>query len=89
MFFEKVKRNLRISTDAFDEDIQDLIVAAKKDMELVGIKKLDEADPLISRAIILYCKGHFYMYNKDSEKYLQSYDLLKQHLSMAGDYNNE
>lgn len=89
MFFETVKRNLRLSIDKFDDDIKDLILSAKKDMDLVGIKKIDETDPLISRAIILYCKGHFYMDNKDSEKYLQSYELLKQHLSLAGDYKNE
>lgn len=87
--FEKVKRSLRISADIFDEDIKDLIYAAKKDMELVGIKKLDETDPLIIRAITLYSKGHFYLENKESEKYLRSYELLKQHLSMAGDYSVE
>ena len=44
---------------------------------------------LIKRAIILYCKANFGLDNKDSEKYNKSYDLLKQHLALSGDYKNE
>lgn len=87
--FEKIKRNLRVTINTFDEDIKDLIESAKKDMETHGVKKINDDDPLIIRAIDLYCKGHFYLENKDSEKYLQSYESLRDHLSLAGDYNHE
>ncbi|MCR1952999.1 head-tail connector protein [Clostridium sp. DSM 100503] len=87
--FEKIKRNLRISIDAFDEDIRDLIEASKKDMKSHGVKKIEEDDPLIIRAVDLYCKGHFYLDNKDAERYLESYESLRDHLSLAGDYSNE
>ena len=43
-------------------------------------------DPLIERAIILYCKAYF-GYNQDSEKFIKVYDNLKIALSMAGGYN--
>lgn len=85
--FEKVKRELRVSTDAFDEDIADLIEAAKQDLQLVGITKIEYSDPLINRAVRLYCKGNFNLESKDSKNYIQSYELLKAHLSLAGDYS--
>lgn len=87
--FEKIKRNLRVSINAFDEDINDLIESAKSDMKSHGVKKIEDDDPLIIRAVDLYCKGHFYLDNKDSERYLESYQSLRDHLSLAGDYNVE
>lgn len=91
----KVKQALRISTSPFDEEITDLVVAAKADLRLVGINiPEDEAgtpakavgDPLIERAIILYAKAEF-GYNSDSERYREAYNYLKCALSLAGDYN--
>ena len=58
-------------------------------MESHGVKKLEEDDPLIIRAVDLYCKCYFYLENKDSERYLESYKSLRDHLSLAGDYNHE
>lgn len=84
--FEKIKRNLRVSINAFDEDIKDLIEAAKSDMKSHGVKRIEDGDPLIIRAVDLYCKGYFYLDNKDSERYLESYKSLRDHLSLAGDY---
>ncbi|MBS6503982.1 MAG: head-tail connector protein [Clostridium sp.] len=87
--FEKIKRNLRITINEFDEDIRDLIEAAKRDMITQGVKKVEDEDPLIIRAIDLYCKGYFYLNNKDAERYIKSYESLRDHLSLAGDYNHE
>ncbi|MFR2388039.1 head-tail connector protein [Intestinibacter bartlettii] len=84
-----IKLALRISTDSFDEELRDLINACKSDLKLSGITNIDEDDSLIKRAIILYCKANFGLDNKDSEKYNKSYDLLKQHLALSGDYKNE
>ena len=52
-----------------------------------GITNIKEEDPLIRQAIKTYCKANFGLDNKDSEKYQSSYDMLKQHLSLCGDYN--
>lgn len=89
MILEKVKLALRIRSNAYDIDIYDLIESAKLDLSISGVKKIDEEDPLIQQAIKTYCKANFGLDNKDSEKYQKSYDLLKQSLSLCGDYNVE
>ena len=86
---QKIKLALRIKTEALDGEITDLIESAKLDLSISGVRKIDETDPLIQRAIIIYCKAHFGLDNSDSEKYQQSYNLLKQHLALCGDYNVE
>ena len=49
---------LRISStsEGITEEINDCIAACKMDLQDVGVKKLDETDALIIRAITLYCK---------------------------------
>lgn len=84
---EKVKLALRIKNNKLDLEINDLIEACKVDLSIGGVRKIEEIDPIINRAIILYCKANFGLDNKDSEKYQKSYDLLKQSLSLCGDYN--
>lgn len=83
---DKVKLALRIKSNAFDSEIADLIASAKLDLSISGVKKINEVDPLITRAIIVYCKANFGS-DENSEKYNQSYIMLKQHLSLCGDYN--
>jgi hypothetical protein len=82
---EKVKRALRVDTDDFDGEILDVIEACKGDLRLAGIKKVDETDPLIIRAAIIYAKANV-GYDDDSEKYRKAYGFLKMSLSLAGDY---
>lgn len=80
-----VKLALRIKSEAFDEDIEDLIRACKKDLQVAGVKKIQDDDPLIKRAVVLYCKGNFGD-NDNAVRYLQSYESLKISLCLAGDY---
>lgn len=84
---DKVKLALRVSGTVFDLEIQDLIDAAKLDLQISGVVKVDEEDALIQRAIIVYCKANFGYDNNEAERFQKSYDMLKQHLSLAGDYN--
>ncbi len=89
---EKIKKYLRISNNAFDEEINDLIETAKSDLIISGVtetKANDETDSLIIRAIIIYCKAHFGWNNPDSEKLQKSYDMLKIHLALSTEYNTE
>ena len=95
MLLDKVKLALRVSASAFDEEITDLIAAAKADLRLVGVNVSEDeegspeqkaGDPLIERAVILYAKAEF-GYNSDGERYRKAYDYLKCALSLAGDYN--
>lgn len=83
---EQVKTALRISGDTFDGEITGVIDACKQDLKIAGVVNLDESDPLILRAVILYAKANF-GYVPESEKFQRSYDLLKRSLCLAGDYN--
>ena len=84
---ESIKLALRIKSSVFDEEISDLIQSAEIDLKISGIINAKEDDPLIRQAIKTYCKANFGLDNKYSEKYQASYESLKQHLSLCGDYN--
>lgn len=86
---EKVKVELRIKGSAFNDEIQSLIDAAKLDLSISGVANTTEADKLVHRAIVLYCKAHFGVDNPNSEKYLESYTSLKTHMSLASGYRVE
>lgn len=85
---DDVKLHLRIANTAYNTEVSDLILSAKKDLEISGVPPffIDETDPLIKRAITLYCKANFGYGNTESEKFRESYNLLKAHLRMSGDY---
>jgi uncharacterized phage protein (predicted DNA packaging) len=92
MLLDDIKTMLRISqlNFAFDSEINDLIEAARHDLILSGVsseKANDESDPLIRRAVSTYAKANFGWDNPDVDRLQKSYDLLKMHLSLAGDYN--
>lgn len=83
---QKIKDALRVSGSDLDEEIQDLINAAKADLKLSGITK-DETDPLIIRAITIYCKAHFgYEEPAQAELFMKSYQALKTHLALSQEY---
>lgn len=87
-----VKEALRVDGNEHDTEIQDLIDAAVADLTLSGVsptKAQDSLDPLIKRAVITYCRAHFDYADKSADRLLQSYGMLKMHLSMAGDYTPE
>ena len=81
---EKVKLALRISTSAYDNEILDLISAAKADLKIAGIQGAED-DPLSSRAVITYCRVHFGSPD-DYERVKASYDEQKAQLQMATGY---
>ena len=56
---EKVKLALRITTDAFDSELTDMIEAAYLDLGLAGVTPVMPEDPLIIRAVTTYCRCHF------------------------------
>ena len=86
---DDVKLELRITSSAFDSEIEGLIEAAKADLKLSGVadeKVKDDGDPLIRRAIIVYCKAHFGFDNPEAERFAKSYDMLKAHLTLSVEY---
>ncbi len=80
-----VKANLRITSAALDEDIQCDIDAALMDLERVGIDTSDQSQPLIVKAVKLYCRWQ-QDYMGKGEQYCKAYTGLMQALSLAGDY---
>lgn len=86
---DKVKLNLRISSDVFDEaEIQPLIDAALKELERRGVVNQPAEDPLIFRAVVFYCKAHF-GFDKDGTRYEAAFDKLADALALSGEYNNK
>lgn len=85
---EKMRAALRISSTSakITEEIEDCIAACKADLKNDGVKRVDENDALIIRAITLYCKAEF-GYQNNAEKFRNSYDTLKMRLSMSQEYN--
>ena len=82
---DDVKANLRISGNALDVDIQDDIDAALMDLQRVGIDISDQSQPLIVKAVKLYCRWQ-QDYMGKGEQYYKAYTGLMQALSLAGDY---
>lgn len=78
----KVKTALRITTDAFDDELTDLIEAAKLDLQIAGVVIPAELDAIVNRAIITYCKMHFGIPD-DYDRLKRSYDEQKAQLSTA------
>ena len=83
----KVKLALRITTTAFDEELNDLISAAQTDLGIAGVVIPDEVDSIVTRAIITYCKLHFGEPG-DYDRLKLSYDEQKAQLSMASGYTD-
>lgn len=84
---EKVKRTLRLTTDVFNEDIEDLINAALGDLGIAGVDNLDEADPMIIRAVETYCKLHFGE-PEEADRLKKSYDEQKAQLATHTGHTN-
>lgn len=81
------KLALRISTDAFDAEIEDLINAALLDLGLAGVTNDSTDDPLVRRAVITYCKMNFGEPN-EYDRLKASYDEQKAQMGMATNYTN-
>jgi hypothetical protein len=81
----KVKLALRITTDAFDSELDDLIEAAKTDLGIAGVNVPAEIDAIVSTAITTYCKIHFGEPD-EYDRLKASYDEQKAQLSMATGY---
>ena len=82
---ELVKLALRITTDAFDAELNMLIAAAQTDLGIAGVTLPAELDPICQRAIITYCKMNFGEPD-EYDRLKASYDEQKAQLSMATGY---
>lgn len=83
----KVKMALRISTNAYDDELTDLIAAAQQDLGIAGVVVPDTIDEIVTRAIITYCKMSFGL-PEDYDRLKRSYDEQKAQLSNATGYTD-
>jgi len=77
---DDVKLALRITTDAFDSELTDLILAAQTDLGVAGVTNISTDDFLVKRAIITYCRVNFGTPD-DYDRMKRSYDEQKAQLS--------
>lgn len=86
---DEVRSALRVDGNDLDNEIQGLIDAARADLALSGVrpdKANDDGDPLIRRAIIIYCRAEFDYADQAADKLRQSYEMLKRHLTLSEEY---
>lgn len=81
---DKAKMALRVTTTAFDSEIEDLITAAEADLGIAGVE-LSDIDAITTMAIITYVKMHFGEPD-EYDRLKASYDEQKAQLSMATGY---
>lgn len=80
-----VKLALRITTEAFDTELTDLISAALADLGIAGVTNQDTSDPLVRRAVTTYCRMNFGQPD-DYDRLRASYWEQKAQMAMATGY---
>ena len=84
---DKVKMALRLTSTSYNEELTDLIAAAKQDLGIAGVIVPDTLDEISTRAIITYCKMSFGL-PEDYDKLKASYDEQKAQLVTATGYTD-
>ena len=86
---DKAKKALRLTTSAYDDELNDLIEAAKLDLGVAGVVLPSELDALCQQAILTYVKVHFGKPDPDAaDRLKQSYDEQKAQLRTATGYTD-
>lgn len=85
---DDLKKELGVTSVAFNTEITDLISAAEKELEWVGVDPtlIVDTDPLIKRFISIYVKANFGMFNSEAERYKSAMESLLRHFSLSTDY---
>lgn len=83
---DKIRRALRLTTNAYDDELQSLQQAALLDLQIAGVVT-ESGDALIERAVITYVRLHFGTPD-DYDRIKASYDEQKAQLSMATGYTD-
>lgn len=83
----KAKLAARITTDAFDEQISDLLDSALLDLGVAGVEVPDEIDALVTQAAITYTLMHFGQPD-EYDRLKRSYDEQKAQLATCTGYTD-
>ena len=81
------KLALRITTDAFDDQVRDLLEAALLDLGVAGVVVPETIDAIVKQAAITYVRLHFGQPD-DYDRLKDSYDEQKAQLSMCSGYTD-
>ena len=96
-----MKLAVRIKSDAYDDELNMLIDAAKADMvrcgvrcELVNPAESENVHPLVRMAVYCYCKAHYGYDNDEASRFGTSYrntviDLLNSDANVAAGGGSE
>lgn len=84
---DKVKLAMAITTDAYDNELLDLIDAAVLDLGIAGIDNAMPTDKLFQRAVITYCRMMFHS-PADFENLRRAYETMKGQMRSASGYTN-
>lgn len=90
-YLNEIRQSLRLKSTSFDTEIESLIESARLDLITSGIQSNmanDESEPLVKRAITLYCQLHFgFEQDRDNANRLERlYNSLVIHLGLASEY---
>ena len=92
---DQVKAALRITSDAYDDDLEQLMAAALLDLGIAGVTKETTVDPeavtdpLVIRAVCTYCGMNRITIDENQRSWLKrSYDEQKAQLQTATGYTN-
>lgn len=86
---DDVKQVCRVTSDAYNTELSDLIEAALADLGITDIAVLSSDTPLIKRAVLTYCKMNFGELEESRYDRLKaSYDEQKSQLLMSSDYTD-
>lgn len=81
-----MKLSLRIKSDAYDIEVQDLIDACLIDLNIAGVDEVDPEDALTMQAIKIYCKANF-GYDEQADRFRDAYESLKKVMALAREYD--
>lgn len=84
---EAVKRALRLTTDAYDDELSELIQAALRDLGIAGVTEYEENDVLVLNAVKTYCKCNF-GHPEDYDRLMASYEAQKGAMQIATGYTD-
>lgn len=82
--FYLIKKSLKRSNDAIDDEIKSNIIACLSELERVGISVTAEK-PLIDKCCELYCKAQF-NFDNNSEHFQAAFERLRDALSLSSKY---
>lgn len=86
---DDVKMALRVTTTAYDNELNDLIESAKLDLGIAGVEIPETMPAVVSTAIKTYCKLNFGTPNPSNYEYLKkSYDEQKAQMGMSSEYSD-